>query len=541
MLRRLFNNGPIQSITAAASVVAVASLTSRFLGIFRDRVLAGEFGASETLDIYYAAFRLPDFLYTFLILGALSAGFIPLLAAHHAKKEDKEAWEFTNLVLTVGLIIIVPLILLLMVTAPWIIKWLVVPGFSAENQALTVELSRIMFLSPFFLGLSGILSGVLQSFKRFFIYSLAPIFYNIGIIVGALYLVPIFGINGLAWGVVLGAFLHFIIQFPAVTTLGWKMRLLIDFGDKRLRELFRLMVPRTMTLLITQSNLVVITIIASHLSEGSITVFNLANNLQSFPIGIIGISFAVAAFPTLSQYAAEKKHEKFVESFTKSVAEVLYFIVPITILVFGLRAQIVRVILGSGVFGWEATQNTLTALGFFSLSLFAQSLIPLFTRAFFANKNSSYPFGASVFGFVANIAFSYYFALVQGMGVVGLALAFSIASIIHLSALWIGLRYKFGSLRDREMIHVTLQILLGALAMIPVMQFTKELTAAIIPLSTFLGVVFQTILTGGVAMVVYIAVEWLVGSEQQRVLLEACRRRMAKTGALGDVGQGREV
>ena len=448
MLRRLFSNGPIQSITAAASVVAVASLTSRFLGIFRDRVLAGEFGASETLDIYYAAFRLPDFLYTFLILGALSAGFIPLLAAHHAKHQEKEAWDFTNLVLTTGLLVIVPLILLLMLSAPYIIKWLIVPGFSAEDQAVTVELSRIMFLSPFFLGLSGILSGVLQSFKRFFIYSLAPIFYNVGIIIGALYFVPKLGINGLAWGVVLGAFLHFAIQLPAVVSLGWRMKLFLRFTDKRLHELFKLMVPRTLTLLVTQANLIIITIVASHLSEGSITVFNLANNLQSFPIGIIGISFAVAAFPTLSQYVAEKKHDKFIESFTKSMAEVLYFIIPITILIFGLRAQIVRVILGTGVFGWEATQTTLTALGFFSLSLFAQSLIPLFTRAFFAQKDSAYPFAASIIGLLTNLGLSYYFALEQHMGVAGLALAFSVASIVQLFALWFGLRLRLGNLSD---------------------------------------------------------------------------------------------
>jgi putative peptidoglycan lipid II flippase len=541
MLRRLFSNGPIQSITAAASVVAVASLTSRFLGIFRDRVLAGEFGATETLDIYYAAFRLPDFLYNFLIFGALSAGFIPLLSAHHAKQQSKEVWEFTNIVLTIGMVIIIPLILILLITAPFLIKWIVVPGFSPEDQEVTVYLSRIMFLSPFFLGLSGILSGVLQSYKRFFIYSLAPIFYNVGIIIGALYFVPIYGIIGLAWGVVLGAFLHFAIQFPAVKALGWPLRFILKLKDYRLKELFRLMVPRTLTLLVVQSNLLVITFIASHLAEGSITVFNLANNLQSFPIGIIGISFAVAAFPTLSQYMAERKIQKFVESFVKSVSEILYFILPITVLVFGLRAQIVRIILGTGVFGWEATQNTLTALGYFSLSLFAQSLIPLFTRAFFAQKDSAYPFAASVIGLLSNIVFSYFFAIVEGMGVIGLALSFSLSSVLQLIVLWFGLHLRIGNLRDTELLRTTSKILIGVLAMIPVMQGMKELTVSFIPLTTFLGVFFQAAITGLVAIGVYIGVEWLVGSEEQRVLINACKRRMYREASLGDVGQGREV
>ena len=541
MFRRLFSNGPIQSITAAASVVAVASLTSRFLGIFRDRVLAGEFGATETLDIYYAAFRLPDFLYTFLIFGALSAGFIPLLAAHHAKRQSKEVWEFTNMVLTIGVVVIIPLILILLALAPYIITFLVVPGFSPENQETTIRLSRIMFLSPLFLGLSGVMSGVLQSFKRFFVYSLAPIFYNVGIIIGALYFVPIYGIEGLAWGVVLGAFLHFAIQFPAVKSLGWPIRFIVRFSDRRLKELFRLMVPRTLTLLVAQANLLVITFIASHLSEGSITVFNLANNLQSFPIGIIGISFAVAAFPTLSQYAASQKMQEFTESFVKSVAEILYFILPITILMFGLRAQIVRVILGTGAFGWEDTQNTLTALGFFSLSLFAQSLIPLFTRAFFAQKDSAYPFAASIIGLLSNIGLSYFFGVVQGMGVAGLALAFSLASVLQLASLWVGLRLRMGSLRDTELLRVVFKILLGVLAMVPVMQGMKTLTVMVLPLTTFIGVFFQALLTGVAALVAYIAVEWLVGSEQQRVLLHACKRRLYREPPVGDVGQGREV
>lgn len=541
MLRKLFSNGPIQSITAAASVVAVASLSSRLLGILRDRVLAGEFGASQTLDIYYAAFRLPDFLYNFLIFGALSAGFIPLLAMHHARKQSKEIWEFTNIVLTAGIIIIIPLILFLLVIAPYLIKWIVVPGFSPEDQTTTVMLSRIMFLSPFFLGLSGVLSGVLQSFKRFFIYSLAPIFYNVGIIIGALYFVPVHGTIGLAWGVVFGAFLHFAIQFPAVKALGWPIRLILRFGDNRLRELFRLMVPRTLTLLVTQANLLVITFIASHLEEGSITIFNLANNLQSFPIGIIGISFAVAAFPTLSQYIAEQKMEKFTESFIKATAEILYFILPITVLIFGLRAQIVRTILGTGVFGWDATQNTLTALGYFSLSLFAQSLIPLFTRAFFAQKDSAYPFAASIIGLLSNIGLSYFFSIHHAMGVVGLALAFSLASILQLAALWTGLRLRLGSLRDAELLRIVFKILIGVLAMVPVMQLMKQVTVVAIPLDTFIGVFFQAALTGMVAIAAYVLVEWLVKSEQQAILFKSFKRRINRETPTDDVGQGREV
>ncbi len=229
MIRRIFS-GKINSITIAAFLVAFSSLISRFLGIFRDRILAGEFGAGDTLDVYYAAFRIPDLIFNLLVLGALSAGFIPVLSLLIKKskekknyEDNKKAWGFTNNLLNIlGLSLLIVSVLGIFF-APALMK-LVAPGFSPEKQKLTADLTRIMFLSPIFLGVSSILGGILQTFKRFFVYSLAPIVYNIGIIIGALYFVPLWGIHGLAWGVVLGAFMHMFIQLPMALKLGFRYR-----------------------------------------------------------------------------------------------------------------------------------------------------------------------------------------------------------------------------------------------------------------------------------------------------------------------------
>jgi len=192
---------------------------SRALGILRDRVLAGEFGAGSELDMYFAAFRIPDLLFNLLVLGALSAGFIPVFTTYLSNK--KKAWELVNIILNLIFVALVLITILLIILTPWLVK-LITPGFSLEQLQITATLTRIMFLSPIFLAISGIFGSVLQSFKRFFIFSLAPIMYNVGIIIGALFFVPYLGIYGLAWGVVFGAMLHMAIQFPLIIYLGYR-------------------------------------------------------------------------------------------------------------------------------------------------------------------------------------------------------------------------------------------------------------------------------------------------------------------------------
>ncbi|HCP08889.1 MAG TPA: murein biosynthesis integral membrane protein MurJ, partial [Candidatus Moranbacteria bacterium] len=212
MIKRIFNNGilngkPAQSVTAAAFIITVAGLASRTLGLLRDRFLASTFGAGDTLDVYYAAFRIPDLIYNLLILGALSAAFIPVFTGLISKDQKEDAWKAANGILNLSIFFIIIVSLILAVFAPYLMK-VITPGFPAEKMEMVVSFTRIMFLSPLFLGISGIFGGILTSYKRFLIYSIAPILYNLGIIFGVLVLVRFMGPIGLAWGVVLGAFLH---------------------------------------------------------------------------------------------------------------------------------------------------------------------------------------------------------------------------------------------------------------------------------------------------------------------------------------------
>lgn len=529
-----------KNIGAAAILVGVFSMISRLLGILRDRILAGEFGAGEVLDAYYTAFRIPDLLYNLLILGALSAGFIPVFSAlikkmkkadddsyPYQEEENKEAWDLVSNILNILIIILSFFSILGFIFSPQLIK-IIAPGFSPEMQSITTTLTRIMFLSPLFLGISSLLGGVLQSFRNFLIFSLSPIFYNVGIILGALFLVPVLGISGLAWGVVIGAFMHMAIQIPPVWILGFRWCAFINFKDKNFLKIAKMMVPRTLSLAISQINLVVVTIIASTLAAGSLAVFNFANNLQSFPIGVFGISFAVAAFPTLSASAFNEK--KLVDNFSYTLRRILFFIIPSTVLLITLRAQIIRVILGTGEFSWRDTVLTINSLGFFALSLFAQASTPLLTRVFYARQNSKTPFLIGLIIVVINIFLSLF--LGKRMGVAGLALAFSLSSILNFMLLWLRLYFEMGDLDQKNIIISVLKFSFAALVAGFFIQAGKALIWPFIDMSTFWGVLSQGLVAGLLGLGVYFLLTYLLKSEEMIELIQIVKKRLPFTNKI---------
>jgi putative peptidoglycan lipid II flippase len=519
-LRRFFAT-PASSVASAAFIIGLLSIASRLLGIVRDRILASSFGAGTTLDMYYAAFRLPDLVFNLLVLGALSAGFIPVFAKLAAEKNQRQAaWHLANNIfhtLAFALIIICGLGIIF---SPALTQW-IAPGFKASERETISILTRIMFLSPFFLGLSSIAGSILQSFHKFFVYSLAPVLYNLGIIAGVVFFVPDYGIYGLAWGVVLGSLVHFAIQLPALAKLGFQYRFIFNLRDRALRSVYAMMTARTLGLAITQLNLIVITILASGLVEGSLAVFNLANNLQSFAIGIFGISFAVAVFPLLSTAESD---EVFINRFSKTFRQILFCIIPATVVLIILRAQIVRVILGSGNFGWEDTIMTIDTVGYFALSLFAQATIPLLARAFYARHDSKTPFYVGLFSAVANVALSVYLA--PSLGVAGLALAFSAGMILNFLLLFIILHRRLRSLDEKRIIVSIAKCSAAAIGMAVTIQAMKLLIWPYVDMTRFWGILLQGSLAGLFGLLVYFAVCSLLKSEEFNELWSATKIKL---------------
>ncbi|OGY50134.1 MAG: murein biosynthesis integral membrane protein MurJ [Candidatus Buchananbacteria bacterium RIFCSPHIGHO2_02_FULL_40_13] len=549
MFNKLINS-QAKTITSAAIIIGALSLISRILGIFRDRILAAQFGAGDTLDAYYAAFRLPDLVYNILILGAISAGLIPVFTGLIVKKfgGENEAWKLINSVLNLLFLAVVVICALLFLSTPYLMP-LITPGFSQEKMAMVISLSKIMFLSPIFLGLSAIFGSILQSFRRFFVYSLAPIFYNVGIIIGALYLVDYFGIYGLAWGVVLGSFFHLLVQIPPTFSLGYKYQAIFNWRDKNVRKVGRLLIPRTLTLIINQVNFLVVTVVGSTLAVGSLAIFNLSNNLQSFPLGIFGVSLAVAALPILSTLAVKNNLADFVSVISSTFRQTLFFIIPISILLYVLRAQIVRIILGSGAFSWLDTRLTAATLAIFALGLFAQGTLPLLVRGFYALHDTKTPFYIGLLALIANLTGLVFFAWVfswpnwfsffviaelkmadlwsvADLRVLAMQLAISFSSLINLFFLLLALRRKIGRLDGRKILDSSMRIIFASLGAGLFTYASLQLLAKLVMTETFLGLFFQGFIAGSIGLLGYWLLGYLLNMAEMAVFVSAMQKKL---------------
>jgi len=416
-----------QSIAGAAIIIAVFTVVAKLVGFWRDRLLVAHFGAGEVLDAYYAAFKLPDFVFNTLILGAFSSAFIPIFFSFW-KKEQQSAWKLTNEILNFLFIVIFFLTIILIIFASSIVPCLV-PGFSLATQALAISFTRIIAISVLFFTLSNVFSSLLNTFHRFWIYSLAPVLYNLGIIVGIIFLSKTrLGVYGLAWGVVLGAFMHCAIQGLAAFRLGytWKSVLMYSQGVK---EILRLMLPRFFGLAVSQVNIILAAFLASFLAQGSLSIYTLASNFSNMPAGLIGIPLSISLFPVFSLFHAQGENNFFYEKLAKAKDQIFYFILPLTVFFIIFRAEIISLILEGGLFTKGDSLLTAQVFGVFSLSLIAQNLIPLLARSFYAQRDTKTPVYTAVISLIVNFVGSLF--LTHFYGVIGLALAYTLSSFIN--------------------------------------------------------------------------------------------------------------
>ena len=420
------------TLLEASTLLAATYLLSRILGVVRDGLLSARLGAGNISDAYTAAFAIPDFVFNLLILGALSSAFIPIFVEHLHKdgSGSDEAWGLVNTLVNFGIVLLSVILGVAAILAPALVH-IVTPGFDPAKKEMVINMMRVMLLSPLFFGIGNLAGGILNSFHNFFAYALAPILYNVGIICGIVFLYPHFGYMGLAYGVVLGAFMTLVLQIPGVFLLGYRYRLKIDLKHPAFQRMAWLMLPRTIGLGIAQINDVLNGVVfASLLGAGSIWVWKTADDLLNVSIGVFGIPFAVAVFPLLAQQYTLKQLPEFADNVVKTARQILFFIVPSMMFYWLLRAQAVRLIYGHGAFGWEATRFTVTVLAFITFSLVAQALIPLLARAFYAMQDTKTPLTISLITLVLDVALAW--PLMHQWKLVGLAVALSISTLVNL-------------------------------------------------------------------------------------------------------------
>lgn len=508
------------SIAGGALIIGVASIASRVIGLARDNLLAKYFGAGAQLDIYNAAFKVPDLIFNILVLGALSAAFIPVFIETREQSGDKAAFRATNTVLNLLTASAIALIGIGIVAAPWIAQLLMAER-ALEDQAATASLMQVMLVSVIFFAISNVASGVLNSYRRFVAYATAPIFYNVGIIIGIVVLYPRFELMGLAYGVVIGALLHLCIQLPALFKTGYRYRPTIDITQPGVRKIFKLMPPRALALGIVQINALVIAAFALRLEPGSLAIWTWADNLQHFPINVFGVSLALSSFPVFSQAFAEQDMAKFRTVFSENFRRILFLIIPVSLVFLLLRAQIVRLVLGSfggGMFDWDATILTAQVLGLFSIAMFAQATIPLLARSFFAHHDTKTPVYISIIVMLANIGLAW--GLSHYMGIYGLALAFSITSLLSMLLLLMVLRIKFGDLDDKRIITSVWRIMTASLIMGLVIHGLKYFVAPLVDMHTFIGILIQSVVSCIGGGMVYIAIALAFSFDEVAIIRE---------------------
>ncbi|MEX0935078.1 MAG: murein biosynthesis integral membrane protein MurJ [Candidatus Paceibacterota bacterium] len=485
----------VRGLHKAAYLLGFFTFISQLLGLVRDRLLASSFGAGTTLDIYYAAFKIPDLI---LVLGA-SVASISILVPYLTKKlqEGREEGErFIDAIFTVFSFFIIVIGVIVWIAAPYLTS-IFFPGLSGgESGETLILLTRILLLSPVLLGISNLFASIVQVHNRFLVYAIAPVLYNLGIIFGVVILYPIFGIAGLGYGVVLGAAFHAGIQAPAVIREKLFPRFTLGINWEEIRRVVFISIPRAFTMSVTHIILIVLIGLASIMGEGSITIFNFSYNIQSVPLGIIGVSYSLAAFPELSRMFARGESETFVGRIVEVMVYILALALPAAILFVVLSGPIIEVLFGVGAFGQEAVRATSGALALFALSIPAQSVQLLLIRGYYAAGMTKKPLLIITFGGGLSILSAYALNALFRDTVLVPALFGAVfgADIAYLQTLILPLSYSLGMIVTAFLLWV---------------MFVRDFgTYSIEKLgTTLLEIVYATAIVGIVAYGVYALIE----------------------------------
>ena len=432
MVKKLFQRGSQiftqrqKTIFSAALIIMLMIAASRFLGLFRNRVLANFFSVEE-LSIYFAAFRIPEIIFEILVFGTFSSAFIPTFTSYLSRKKKDEAWYTAAISLNFAFLFFLIFGFFIFLFAPSIYR-VIAPGFETNQIMLIASLSRVLLIAQGFFVLSYFLTSVLESMQRFLVPALAPLLYNLGIILGTIFLTSRWGIYAPIFGAVFGALCHFLIQLPLSLKLGFRPRFALNFHHRGVREIGRLALPRVIELSFLQFGKMGELFLASLVSTAAYTYYTFANSVSLLPIGLFGISIAKAALPTLSYQTAQKEFKQFGETLVALINQILFFVLPCAVLFSVLRIPIIRLVFGASRFSWESTVQTGWTLSAFSLGIVTQALIYPLTRAFWALHNTKTPVKISIGMILGEIILGSLLIIVFKMPIWTLALAFSLAS-----------------------------------------------------------------------------------------------------------------
>lgn len=539
------------TLANAALVLSVFSFISQILGFFRDRLLSTLIGPSRELDIYITAFRVPDFLYVSLAALVSVTVLVPYFSDLSKKQNGEEKIrKVASSVFTVFALAILLSVIILFFLMPKIAP-LLAPGFDTQSLKELTKISRVMLISPLLLGFSNFLGSLMQFRKLFFTYALAPVLYNFGILIGILLFYPTFGLIGLAWGVVLGGALHLLTQLPTLWFVHIPLVFIKAIDWEAVKKIFGTSLPRTLTLALSSINLLVLFALASKLNPGSISLFNFSLNIATVPSMLVGISFAVAAFPTLSMLFVEKRGEEFSTYFSKAIANILFWVMPLSALFIVLRAHIVRVVIGSQNLTWSDTKIASALVLVLTSAGILQALIPLFTRGYYARGYTWRPLWYLLGGSLVTIVFAvmslpgqgnavtpgWFISLMRLQNVLHpevlfLSLAYLLGLLISLTFMWYDFdrvsKTKVRILGGRTIFQSFFATLIIGLVTYAVLNITNDF----FPDERIWGVFFHAFISGIIGISTGALALYLMKNEELETVIKASKVRFKKTGTI---------
>ncbi|MEX2228064.1 MAG: murein biosynthesis integral membrane protein MurJ, partial [Dehalococcoidia bacterium] len=507
-----------RGVMGAAAIVAAGFVVSRALGLVRSVAIADAFGTSPELGAYWVAFRLPDLVFQLLAGGTVSAAFIPVFSRVALERGDGAAWRLASSVLNLLSAATIALAVLAFLLAPRLVP-LMAPGLGAgtereaELTALAVQLTRLMLVSPILFGVSGLLTAILNARRQFVAAALAPVAYNLAIIAGALFLSGPFGVYGLAWGVVIGALLHLLVQVPGIVLTGMRWTPLFALRSRAVREVLRLMGPRVIGLAASQANFVVLVFFASFVSDPAISAINFAFLVMMMPVGVVGMAISTAAFPTLARQAASQQFTALRESLSAALRSILFLAVPASVGLIVLAGPSIRLLFERGEFDASSTALVTSALTVFALAIAAHSAIEILSRGFYALSDTRTPVQFAVSAMALNIVLA--LLLISPFGLRGLAGAASIAAIFESLLLAYVLRRRLGGFGRHGVWRSLSRTLVASAVMAEVLVLLRLLFGAGGVSAATTGGAFVHVAGAGVlGLVTYLGVSWVVNREE---------------------------
>ncbi|MFZ2522031.1 MAG: lipid II flippase MurJ [Minisyncoccia bacterium] len=552
MVKNLINmlSREVGSLHQAAYLLGFFAVCSQILALFRDRILASYFGAGNTLDLYYSAFRIPDIIFV-LVASVVSISVIIPFLVERMDKSESEAKNFIDTVFTFYFCFVLLSSVVAYIFSPYVLSKLFPLFFLSESFGELVNLTRILLLSPILLGLSNLLGSITQTHRRFFVYAVSPVVYNIGIIIGIVFFYPTFGISGLGYGVVLGALLHFAIQIPFIISIGMFPAFHFPIKFSFIKNIIYTSLPRTITVSSNEIAELFLISFASFFVPGSVAIFNFSFNLQSVPFSIIGVSYSLAAFPTLTRLFSKGNRNEFIDQMISSSKHIIFWSIPASVLFIVLRAQIVRTILGAGRFNWDDTRLTAAALALFTVSLVAQNLVTLFVRSYYSQGKTKTPLFMNIISafflvyasfelisvFKDSTVFKYFMESIlkvsdiPGTAVLMLPLGYSIGLFISLIIHWAGFHIHFPGF-SRPVFRTFFEVFGSSIIMGFVTYKVLELLGTLLNINTLLGIFMHGFLSGIVGIISLVFVLYLLGSRELQEVWGTLHKKIWKVKAI---------